>query len=230
MTEFPKKGQKLFIESGDYHKFSHFAWGNINDQFYGYISGYKKSADLIIKNALKCKDILILDTCIFPACFLYRQYIELTLKDMYLSYSEENKEEKIEAIKRISHNLHSIWIKVKPLILKYFPDDNIDTLQAVEDYLIQFINEDSNSFSFRYPITKDLRLVHTKERRINIENLAKRMNELESFFSAVSTAIGVMKDFEDEMKRYYEADMQGYYDNYETDDMYNCYDDYNNEF
>lgn len=211
MNNLPKKGYKLFLENGDHYQFSHFAWGNREDQFYGYINGYKESADYIMQNALDKKEISILDTCIFPACFLYRQFIELALKDIYLSFSKDNKQEKIKTLEKASHDLEIMWNKVKPIILEYFPNDDEDTLDAVEDYIKQFIQEDKNSFAFRYPITKRMELIHQKERRINLNNLALRMNELESFFSAVSMGIGSMKEYEDEMRSYYEADMQGYY-------------------
>lgn len=211
MPDFPVKGKNLFVESGNYNEFSHIAWGNIESQFYGYITGYKESADLIIQNALTSGDNHTLDTCVFPACFLYRQYIELAMKDLYLLFSGDNFDDKVQMIKKSSHNLKAIWQKVRPVIVKYFPNDDKTILDAVEDYIYQFAVEDSNSFAFRYPITKDLDPINGTERRINIKNLMERMNELESFLSAVNMGIGEIRDFENEMTTYYSMDVEGYY-------------------
>ncbi|SDR12447.1 hypothetical protein SAMN05216231_3718 [Virgibacillus salinus] len=34
--QYPKKGKKLFESASNYLEFSHFGWGNISSQFYGY--------------------------------------------------------------------------------------------------------------------------------------------------------------------------------------------------
>jgi len=196
---FPKKGMKLFVQNGEYYDFAHFAWGSAESQFYGYIEGYKRSADVIINNALRKKRIDVLDTCVFPACFLYRQYVELTLKHLYLGTAEE----KTRTIKQASHDLKSIWKKVRPIIEGYYPTEDPTPLLAAEDYILQFAEEDKSSFAFRYPITKNLSLVHGKQRWINLRNLATRMAELESFLTGVQAGMEAMKDIEDEMKAYY---------------------------
>jgi len=211
MGDFPQKGQKLFVSGGHPHEYSHIAWGGMETQFYGYIVGYKNAADIIIMNALEKDDISILDTHVFPACFLYRQYIELALKDLYLSNSGDTREEKSQTLKNCQHNLKKIWAKVKVLIIADFPDDDMQVIEAVEDYIHQFAAEDSNSFAFRYPITKDLSLVNENEKFINLVNLAERMDELESFLSAVSMGMSVHCDYESEMMSYYASEMESYY-------------------
>lgn len=223
MTNFPSNGKKLFAEGGHFHDFSHIAWGDGDAQFYAYITGYKESADMLIKRAIDSKDTHILDTTFFPICFLYRQYIELALKEIYLKFSDSNKKKKMRSIN--THNLLAIWNKVRSIIINYFPDDDKETLDAVEDYISQFTNEDKGSFAFRYPMTKDLKLIHENERRINIVNLAERMSELASFFSAVSMGMGVMKEYEDEIKAEYEAEMRIIMGDGFAQDMPNLYDD-----
>ncbi len=44
-----------------------------------YTAGFKKAADLLVKNARTAYDR---NTLIFPVLFLYRQYIELSLKEI----------------------------------------------------------------------------------------------------------------------------------------------------
>ena len=75
MSDFPQVGRNVFIANGHPKEYAHFGWGDINSQFYGYIAGYKEVADTIIRHALEKNNSHILDTCVFPACFLYRQYL-----------------------------------------------------------------------------------------------------------------------------------------------------------
>ena len=114
MSNFPQMGKQLFISAGHPKEYAHIAWGDINTQFYGYIRGYKEAADTIIQQALKKGDNSTLDTYVFPACYLYRQYLELALKDIYLTNSKDSRQDKIATIKSCGHKLVDIWKKVKP--------------------------------------------------------------------------------------------------------------------
>lgn len=211
MSDFLQPGQRLFISEGHPREYAHIAWGDIETQFYGYVRGYKEAADATIRQALEKGDSATLDTFVFPTCFLYRQYLELAFKDIYLSNSKENRQAKIETLKTCQHNLLKIWAKVKPLIIADFPNDDRSVLSAVEDYIKQFAKADAGSFAFRYPITKDLELINQQEKFINLVNLAERMNELEHFLSSVSMGMSAHRDFENEMLSYYAEDMEGYY-------------------
>ena len=211
MLDFPQPGQRLFISEGHPREYAHIAWGDIETQFYGYVRGYKEAADATIRQALEKGDPATLDTFVFPTCFLYRQYLELALKDIYLSNSKENRQAKIETLKTCQHNLLKIWAKVKPLIITDFPNNDRSVLSAVEDYIKQFAKADAGSFAFRYPVTKDLELINQQEKFINLVNLAERMNELEHFLSSVSMGMSAHRDFENEMLSYYAEDMEGYY-------------------
>jgi len=197
-NNIPQTGKKLFSSDGQFGEYAHIAWGNTKTQFYGYIVGYKEAADVIIRHALEKGDNHTLDTCVFPACFLYRQYLELALKDIYLSNTKETKEEKSQTLKECSHNLKKIWLKVRPLIIFDFSNDDKTDLDALEDYIKQFADEDSGSYAFRYPITKDLDIIKDKGKSIDLVNLAKRMSELENVLSAISMGMSANRDKEDE--------------------------------
>ena len=142
---------------------------------------------------------------------MYRQYLELALKDIYLSNSKENKKAKIKILKTYQHNLSKIWAKVKPLIITDSPDDNKSVLNAVEDYIKEFARVDAGSFAFRYPVTKDLELINQQENFINLVNLAEHMSELEHFLSSVSIGMSAHRNFENEMLLYYAEDISAHY-------------------
>lgn len=200
---WPKKGKKLFVEKGDYHEFSHLGWGDIRTQFYGYITGYKESADRLVEIALSSKDIKTLDTYVFPICFLYRQYLELSIKDLYIKYSTDAKDIKIETLEEVGHDLYKIWNKIKPIIKSYSSDEDFKDASVVESYISQFHSFDKSSFRFRYPISKKFDKTIEQEMRINLKNLKERMHELYCFLDSCDVMIGELKSFEDEMSKVY---------------------------
>lgn len=180
--ELPKKDEKLFKDGGNYYEFAHFGWGSTETEFYGYMKGYKESADLLVNSSVASRDISMLDTSVFPILFLYRQYLELAMKSIFLRFSEDNLGDKEDTIKKSSHNLMSIWNKVKP-ILEPLGSEDKEMLVTVEEYIKEFHQFDKSSFTFRYPITKELDRVLTSEKRINLINLRDRIEELYNFFS-----------------------------------------------
>lgn len=202
---WPKKGKKLFIEGGNYHEFSHFGWGDVETQFFGYMEGYKCAADELIDNAINSGDIKTLDTFIFPICFLYRQYIELAMKYIFLYYSGFKRNEKTSAIKDVSHDLLKIWRKIKPLVLEETSNEEKEDIEAVEGYILQFDKFDKSSFTFRYPINKDLQGVLSKEMRINLVNLKECIDELHSFFGGCTGKLDAIAEFKAEiLSEYFE--------------------------
>lgn len=180
---WPKEYKKLFIQEGDYYEFSHFGWGTEQVQFYGYIAGYKDSADLLIENAIKSKDISVLDTAVFPILFLYRQFIELSLKQSIIALSGENKENMSKKIRNINHDLNKAWKEYYDIMSNSMSENELKTLKIVEKYIQEFHEIDKGSFNFRYPITKEMELVFGSEKRVNLLHLKNIINEISNYFS-----------------------------------------------
>jgi len=181
--DWPKQYKKLFIDEGDYYEFSHIAWGGLEVQIAGYRMGYKAAADNLIEDALSSKDSLKLDTFVFPAIFLYRQYIELTLKNLIITLTDLSREEKIEKLKKYNHNLDVLWKGFVEVTLNITGEADDAALNTVGKYIQEFHGIDKGSFSFRYPFTKELELIFGSEKRINLKHLKERMSEIEMFFN-----------------------------------------------
>ena len=194
----PQKGQKLFVYKGNYYD-SYIGWGDLHVDFAAYMEGYIRTADDLVDRAIDSHDRGIANTYIYPICFLYRHYLELTMKYFYLNYSETDIKEKSDTIKKVNHNLNEIWKRIKPIFLKYITGEERDHINIVESYINQFQVFDESSYNFRYPITKDLDEVQKEERLISLDNLKKRMNELYNFFSGGLERLGVLIENRDEL-------------------------------
>ncbi len=200
---WPKKGEKLFKETGSYYEHAHFAWGNWETQFVGYTDGYKDSADELIEQAISSGEIQKLDTFVFPICFLYRQYLELEMKGLYLKYSEDSSDEKGKTIKAVNHSLLKIWNKIKEILTENADETEKQSIDIVEEYITEFHHYDQSSFSFRYPIDKELKLQFGSEMRLDLSNLKDRMNELQNFFDGSEGALSEIKSVKHEMSTYF---------------------------
>lgn len=199
-----QKDKELFIEGTNYGEFAYYGWGGLSNQLYGYMEGYKRAADILVNTAIESKAIHLLDTLVFPICFCYRQYLELALKSLYLNLSADSKDEKVISIKKNGHSLEGIWNKVKPIIEKYSSDDEKEDIKVADTYIRQFDFFDKDSFSFRYPITKRLQLIHSKWKYLDLPNLKNRMNELYIFLNAVEDSIDHRQDMEKEFMTYFD--------------------------
>ena len=197
---WPDEYKGLFVQGGNYYEFAHFGWGDVWQQFYGYCVGYKESADRLIDDAISSQDIARLDTVVFPAFFLYRQFIELALKQAILQFSSENYPQMIATLKKLNHDLADMWKEFLKVLPAPRDDGERTTLKVVERYIQEFNTVDKSSFSFRYPITKDLKLIFGEEQRINLKHVKDRMAELEAFFSGAEAYMDDLRTSENDMR------------------------------
>jgi hypothetical protein len=203
-TSWPQKNAKLFIGAGPPKNFSRIGWGDASHQYVLYKTGYKTSADTLVDYLLVSKSVEKLDTFIFSILFLYRQFVELELKWIILRRSDVDRSKKIAILHdKKAHNLRWLWRKARPVIEKDATLDEQKDVSIVEDYIEQFHVLDETSFSFRYPITKDLDGILNKERRINLPNLRQRMDELYHFFMGLDAKLSSTRDNGQDMEEYF---------------------------
>jgi len=200
---WPQKDAKFFISDGPPQVFSVIGGRDASHQYVLYMNGYKTAADELIQHALASKNAGRLDTLIFPILFLYRQYIELELKWVFLVYSDADRSVKKSVISDVGHNLIKLWQKARAILLEDATPKEQQDVNIVEDYIEQFHKLDESSFSFRYPITKNLDQILNDERRINLPNLRQRMDELYHFFNGADGKLSITRDYRQDMEKYF---------------------------
>ena len=151
---------------------------------------------MLVDKVTEEKRIENIDTFVFPICFLYRQYLELIMKYIYMKHTGDQKEEIISTINEVSHDLFKVWQKVKPVIeaTNAHFEEECDLVQAVEGYISEFNQFDPNSFTFRYPVTKRMEKVLPQEFYINLRILQTRMEELHNFFEGCLMQLDDLKE------------------------------------
>jgi len=174
-----------------------------------YATGYKDAGDRLVE--LVVAELNGRDTLIYPIVFLYRQYIELRLKEIIKQGRVLL--EKPEKITK-THNLLTLWADAKKIIDQVFEHetDSSDSLKYAEHVIKAFSTIDKKSYSFRYPINLKGQPNLEGVKYINIVRVALHVNKLSEIIDGVSTGISVYLDDKQDMEFYCQQDISRDYD------------------
>ena len=143
---------------------------------------------------------LMQDTLVYPICFLYRQYIELRLKEIIRSGRELLNE---NGNFPQHHRIKTLWPTAKKILIEIFNDkDDTAELSFAEHVIMEFSNIDPESFSFRYPLDKSGNNPLEGTRYINLRHLSDCISKFAEVMDSASMGISVYIDFKREMESY----------------------------
>jgi hypothetical protein len=189
--------EPVFTSDDDWHCNACLNWSN--DALELYVIGYKEAADSLVErimNTGRHQDFLV-----FPICFLYRQYIELRLKEVIRSGRRLLEEpDKFPQ----HHNILHLW-ETAVIILRKVSDGNIepqDFLTLPSHVVTEFSRIDPISFAFRYPNDRHGANPLEGLSHINLRRVAQYVNAFANAMDAASTAIAVYLDQRNEFIEY----------------------------
>lgn len=171
-----------------------------------YIEGYREAADKLVHDVVGTgtnQDILV-----FPISFLYRQYIELQLKQIiresriFLEEGDSFPEH---------HRIHDLWNTANSLMARIIKDhdksisDYItkDDVQAIKTIITEFVKVDPESFAFRYPEDKNGKKNLDGIQYINLRKLHDQMEILKEKLDKYYLCVSLLRDFQNEMSSEY---------------------------
>ena len=190
-----QRGDQLFIndqaqlqldalENNAYHGYKRGAW-------LSYASSYLEAADRLERTLHERSS----DSLTLPIVFLYRHYLELTLKDLVSmgnkKYGKPSTPDLEKKLKRVldRHRIDLLWQELKPLLLQiYPPPEKSEEIAAVEACVLEFSKVDESSMSFRYPMDKNKQPIlqnnpHLQPLEyIDVHHLAGKMAGMGGFF------------------------------------------------
>jgi hypothetical protein len=197
--EWPRPNEKLIRSEVDWQ---HNACVDCTTPTLGsYAVKFKAAADVLVREAAAGEAML--DEMIIPIVFLYRHYIELTLKEIIMFGRDVVGTGKGFPTKRDEkpHNLKGLWDEVLTLLTAHYgaaiPAEADNVTSCIED----LDAHDPNSFSFRYPSDKNGKPYLTGIRHINIRNLYKTMDRLASFLDCISIDLGTAYEYVVEQRK-----------------------------
>ena len=158
---------------------------------------FKEAADVLVREA--AAGHALLDQMVIPIMYLYRQYTELTLKEMIMFGREVVG--KCCGYPMNEHDLKELWQEALSLLTEHYGADVPSEAGNVNSCIEDIHAHDPKSFAFRYPTDKNGKPYLTGIRHINIRNLHENMDRLASFLDCISTDLGTAYDFVMEQKK-----------------------------
>jgi hypothetical protein len=143
----------------------------------GYLMGYKQAADSLL-DSLSSNDTR-LDYFVFPIVFLYRQYLELLLKRIYIN--RHNVDKQISLIKDVKHNLTKIYDAVRDDVGDLLAN-NQELLEQLKSLIDEFSERDLLSFNFRYDFDNKMQDNFSKPMSVDLMRLKKVIESIDTAF------------------------------------------------
>lgn len=204
--------EPIFIEEGgSYYGQSVVGYRYGREKFYPYVKAYKESA--IYSYEMICNDSKLNKDLFIPMCYLYRNAVELSLKQILFEECSFELDEALKHMNKKKHRVVGLWNLIKSEIEEHAnPPEGDTTLIDVEKYIVQLNNIDGTSDKFRYPTDKNLNLHFKDGKEVDIDNVSDFFEQLLSFLSSVDSMMSAHNELRAEIEAEYRADMESYYE------------------
>jgi hypothetical protein len=140
--------------------------------------GYREAAETLIDVIIE-QQYPTSRTLLHPLLFLYRHSVELRLKRLIEEYGPSGRPS-------TRHELRILWPACKEIIARYTTGTEIDKAGK----LIEELGDaDDSSQTFRYARTKQGNPIEIPFEVVDLVNLRKQMNDLDTFFFGLEAEI-----------------------------------------
>lgn len=184
-SEFPKPGDTLLKGSGSIRD-AYLDWWE--DRENALVDSYKRAADHLTELAIK--ENYHPEDHFFPACFLYRHWLELCLKRLVKEASSAltSKPDVVT-----NHDLEGLWKKLADLLPQFWPSLEPKVFEAARGVVMEFDAIDKAGTELRYATHKngDATLGNAPK-RVSMVNLYEVMKRLEFFLGCCGEGIWML--------------------------------------
>lgn len=166
-----------------------------------YAVGYKLAGDLLVERVKQTRGHQ--DTLVYPIAFLYRQYIELRLKELIRvgSYLLDIP----FSSKKLTHEIFLLWKECRNILEQVHPDEYKEDFDEIENYIEQYAQTDPQSTAFRYPTDKKGEPSLKGLKYINLRNLAEIMGKVAILLDGASEELDLLFQDKCEMDSWYKG-------------------------
>ena len=181
---WPQKGDNLFVERGD--RDYNAVLNGRRDNLSLFAVGYKKAGEMLVETVMKSRRDH--DSLVFPIAFVYRQYLELRLKQLI----RDSKRLLDDASGfPVTHKIAELWTMCRPLLNRIELNVGEQVLDAIEELIAAFADGDEDSYAFRYPTDTKNNPSLPDLSYVNLPNLAEVIKKMANFLEAVSWQVSV---------------------------------------
>lgn len=190
--ELPVHTDAMFTSAEDW-------WNNaclnyMQDGWTFYASGYKEAADLLVERSERNRGSL--DTLVYPILFLYRQYLELEIKNLIrLGRQLEDIDESFPK----HHRLNDLWDTCSKILRRIAPGDSLEEQNQIGRLIREFCKVDPLSMAFRYPEDRDGKPSLPSLSHINVLNTKVVIGKISVILEGADAMIGEYLSYKSEM-------------------------------
>ena len=187
ICEIYKDYKPIFLEEGgNYYDQSVVGYSYNRGKFRCNIQAYKNGADILYKYIIS--DLQQNKHLFIPLCYLYRNSIELSIKEVIFEESSYDYQITLQLLNKNKHKLYAMWKLVKPDIIKHANvKEDDETLKNAEAYITKINEIDGKADKFRYPTDKYLNLHFRRVKSFDLKNIRDFFEDILSFLSGVSS-------------------------------------------
>lgn len=191
----PDSDSKVFTGAGaDWHNRALLGYAHIVP-WSAYVIGYKEAADRLVRGIDEGQHGQ--DMLVFPILFLYRQYLELSIKwqirdcQMLLAIERPKKpkgrQQRIVAAQ--GHDLTELWSYLQQLLKRVYPGLAGSVISEIDRIICAFAELDPIGDEARYPLNMAEKKSLRSLEEINLRQLAEDMMRAESSLTQIEGGI-----------------------------------------
>ena len=174
-SRWPQDGDRLFVESA--WRYDAHVVRDRGERFYRMPMGYLRAGDILISRAIT--DVDDRANVIYAALFCYRQSIELFLKKLIDTFTNE----KAYSPKN-THDLILLWERFSGIVNERGREKTIG-LSAAQRLVAEMHEADHRSDGFRFPTDSSDAPFAFGDRCIDLANVREVMEGLVNFFECI---------------------------------------------
>lgn len=179
--------------------------GGHRPDWYAFAEGYRVAANLLV-DRLRSLGVVAEHVCL-PILFLYRHFIELSLKALLLDLGELTDAPELTSDR---HLLQPLWTKFRDrLRAANLEAGSVPWLDRIGGWIAEFDRLDSRSYTFRYPVDPRGNAHLRPGQAVDIERVRHIMGEVAGAFAGAGAMIDEHLDLKRELRD--EADFGYYY-------------------
>lgn len=192
--ELPSSNDRLFTSQEDWWNNACLNW--LPDGWGLYSTGYKEAADLLVKHIEERSAGQ--DALVYPILFLYRQYLELELKDII--QSARRLQDEAGGFPK-THRIDELWAVCHRLLSQISPGDSVESLKEIGRLISEFSSVDPMSMAFRYPEDKNGNPSLPGISHINLRNVREVIGKIALVLMGASAQVGERLQFKFEVEQ-----------------------------
>ncbi|QQE77279.1 hypothetical protein [Alicyclobacillus sp. SO9] len=182
-----QKGNKNVIVDSDPGVSNAYFGGDIGHESWAMIEGYGSAALYLASHAHEENER---DTWLYPSLYLFRHYVELSLKDIYLKWKDVDGEEVDPRILE-GHGLDThLYVDLWKWISAQWPTSDRESLKEVRRTIVDLHRLDKSGQAFRYIKSTEGKFFRTDTTKlIGYTSLSRKIETVKSFLDGIQAWI-----------------------------------------